>query len=101
MATSFQLLKLMWVISKQMITSDKTELYWVDQNHHSCFCNILWPSGSDGKESTHNVGNLGLIPGLGRSHEGGNGYPLHYSCLEQRSLVGYCPWGHKESDMTK
>ena len=31
--------------------------------------------------------------------------PLQYSCLEnpygQRSLVGYRPWGHKESDMTK
>lgn len=37
MATSFQLAKLMWVISKQMITNDKTELYWVDQNSHSSF----------------------------------------------------------------
>ena len=34
-----------------------------------------------------------------------NGYPLQYSCLEnhhgQRSLEGYSPWGHKESDMTE
>ena len=37
MATSFQLVKLMWVISKQMITNDKTELYWVEQNSHSSF----------------------------------------------------------------
>ena len=32
-------------------------------------------------------------------------YPLRYSCLEnphgQRSLAGYSPWGHKESDMTE
>ena len=35
----------------------------------------------------------------------GNGNPLQYSCLEkshgQRSLVGYSPWGRKESDMTE
>ena len=37
---------------------------------------------SDGKESAWNVGNLGLIPGSGRSPGEGNGYPLQYSCLE-------------------
>ena len=37
---------------------------------------------SDGKESVCNAGDLGLIPGLGRSPEEGNGYPLQYSCLE-------------------
>ena len=64
-----------------------------------------FPSGSDGKESTCNVGNLGSIPGLGRSPGEGNGNPLQYSCMEnphgQRSLVGYSPWGRKESDMTE
>ena len=40
-----------------------------------------FPGGSDGKESACNVGDLGLIPGLGRSGEG-SGYPLQYSCLE-------------------
>ena len=35
--------------------------------------------GSDGKESPWNVGDLGLIPGLGRSPGGGHGYPLKYS----------------------
>ena len=34
------------------------------------------------KESTRNAGDLGLIPGLGRSAEEGNRYPLHYSGLE-------------------
>ena len=42
---------------------------------------IGW-SSSAGKESGHNVGNLGLIPGLGRSPEEGKGYPLQYSGLE-------------------
>ena len=64
-----------------------------------------FPGGSDGKESACNVGDLGLIPGLGRSPGGGHGSPLHYSCLEnphgQRSLVGYSPWGRKESDTTE
>ena len=52
------------------------------------------------KESACNEGDLGSIPGLGRSPEGGHGNPLLYSCLEnphgQRRLVGYNPWGHKE-----
>ena len=39
-------------------------------------------SGSDGKESACNVGDLGLIPGLERSPGEGNGNPLQYSCLE-------------------
>ena len=38
--------------------------------------------GSDGKESICNVGDLGSIPGLGRSPEEGKGYPLQYSDLE-------------------
>ena len=41
-----------------------------------------FPGGSDGEESTHNVGDLGSIPGLGRSLGEGNGYPLQYFGLE-------------------
>ena len=41
-----------------------------------------FPGGSDGKVSACNVGDLGLIPGLGRSPRGGHGNPLQYSCLE-------------------
>ena len=44
-----------------------------------------FPGGSAGKESAYNVGdlgNLGLIPGLGRSSGEGNGYPFQYSGLE-------------------
>ena len=39
-------------------------------------------SGSDGKASARNAGDLGSIPGLGRSPGEGNGNPLQYSCLE-------------------
>jgi len=43
---------------------------------------IGFPGGSDGKESTCNMGDLGLIPGLGRYPVEGNSYPLQYSGLE-------------------
>ena len=65
-----------------------------------------WASlvGSAGKESVCNARDLGSIPGLGRSPGERNGNPLQYPCLRNphgwRSLVGYNPWGHKESDMT-
>ena len=52
-----------------------------------------FPGGSDSQESAYNVGDLGLIPELGRSSGGGHGNPLQYSCLEnphgQRSLATY------------
>ena len=61
--------------------------------------------GIDGKESACNAGDLGSILGSGRSPGEGNGNPLQHPCLEnlhgQRSLVGYSPWSHKESDMTE
>ena len=41
-----------------------------------------FPGGLAGKESACNVGNLGSIPGLGRSPGEGNSYPLQYSGLE-------------------
>ena len=48
---------------------------------------------------------MASIPGLGRSSERGHANPLEDSCLEkshgQRSLVGYSPWGCKESDITE
>ena len=61
--------------------------------------------GLDGKESASNVGDLGSIPALGRSPGEGNSNPLKYPCMEnfhgQRSLVGYSPWGRKESATTE
>ena len=41
-----------------------------------------FPGGSDGKASAYNLGDLGSMPGLGRSPGEGNGNPLQYSCLE-------------------
>ena len=43
---------------------------------------LFFPGSSAGKESTRNEGDLGSIPGLGRSPGEGNGYPLQYSGLE-------------------
>ena len=64
-----------------------------------------FPGGSDDKESTCNMGDLGSIPELGRSPRGRHGNPLQYFCLEnphgQRNLEGYSPWGCKELDMTE
>ena len=65
----------------------------------------VFPGGSDGKASAYNAGDLGSIPGLGRSHGGGNGNPLRYSCLEN-PMDGGAWWAtdhgvHKESDTTE
>ena len=58
----------------------------------------LLPGGSDRKESAcqlEDAGDMGWIPGSGRSPGEGNVNPLQYSCLEkshgQRSLAGYSP----------
>ena len=48
------------------------------------------------------IGDAGLIPGLEGCPGEGNGNPLQYSCLReshgQTSLVGFRPWGRKETD---
>ena len=62
---------------------------------------ILYP---DGKESASKARDLGSIPGSGRSLEKGMATPPVFLPGEshgQKSLVGYSPWGHKESDMTE
>ena len=51
-----------------------------------------FPGGSAGKESTCSAGDLGSIPGLGRSPGEGNCYSLQYSGLEN-SMDLYSPWG--------
>ena len=66
---------------------------------------------SGGKESAHNVGDLGLTPGFGfnpwvgkipwRKEWQPTPVSLPGESHEQRSLMGYSPWGHKESDMTQ
>ena len=62
---------------------------------------VLFPGGSAGKESTCNVGDLGLIPGLGRSPGKGKDYPLQYSGLENfmdRIVHGVTKSGTQLSD---
>ena len=43
---------------------------------------VGFPDFSDGKKVASNVGDPGLIPGLGKPPGGQNGYPFQYSCLE-------------------
>ena len=64
---------------------------------------IRIPSGSDCKESACSAGDLGSFPESGRSPK--ERMATHFSILAwefhgQRILVDYCPWSHKESDMT-
>ena len=54
-----------------------------------------FPGSSAGKESAYNVGDLGSIPGMGRSPGEGKGYPLEYSGLE--NSMDY-PRSHIELD---
>ena len=51
-------------------------------SNHSMLVIMGFPGGSEVKASASNVGDLGLIPGSGRSPGEGNGNPLQYSCLE-------------------
>ena len=53
--------------------------------------NTDFPGGSDGKASACNAGDLGLIPGSGRSPGEGNCNPRQYSCLEN-SMDGGAWW---------
>ena len=66
------------------------------EGHPQCPWPFLISDGSAGKNPPANAGDageVGSIPGLGRSPGGGNGNPLQYSSHGQRSLVGYSPWG--------
>ena len=82
-----------WWGTVHRVAKSWTGLRWLSSTctHARCFhitvINFLvhkmgFPGGSDSKASACNVGDLGLIPGLGRSHVEGNGNPFQYSCLE-------------------
>ena len=77
---------LKWILTFSLLLFEKI--------HFLCFYQCsLWfsrgfPGGSDGKESACNAGDLGSIPGSGRSPGEGNGYPLQYSCLENSMYRG-------------
>ena len=76
-----------WEFHEEAIVTRKHKFLWL-----SCRASLvapLWgfPYGSAGKESAHNVGDLDFVPGLGRSHGKGKGYPLEYSGLENSVTV--------------
>ena len=72
-------------------------------------CHKGFPGGSDGKASVYNAGDPVSIPGSERSPGEGNGNPLFFFFQavlpgkphRRRSLIGYSPWGRKESDTTE
>ena len=68
-------------------------------------CYRDFPGGSDGKASAYTVRDPGSIPGSGRFPGEGNGNPLQLflpgKSHGRRNLVGYSPWGRKESDTTE
>ena len=101
---------------KKSNTKDKEKFYDniainSSKRHNSLKCSCLltvkfqawinrgFPCGSAGKESACNGGDLGSIPGLGRSPGEGKGYLLQYPGLE--NSMDYSPWGLKESDTTE
>ena len=67
--------------------------------------NVGFPGGSDSKDSTCNVGDPGLIPGVGKIPWRRKWVPIPVllpgEFHGQRSLVGYSPWGCKEPDKTE
>ena len=54
----------------------------MEKNIKIYLCIAVVPCGSDSKESACNIGDLGMIPGSGRTPGEENGHPLQYSCLE-------------------
>ena len=76
--------EVMWMNLELVIQTD------ISQKEKNDYCALTHiyiesrglPGASDGKESACNAGDLGSIPGLGRSSGEGNGNPLRYSCLE-------------------
>ena len=76
-----------WQIDGETVETMADFVFWGskitadgDCSHEIKKCGF--PGGSEVKVSASNVGDQGLIPGLGRSPGEGNGNPLQYSCLE-------------------
>ena len=64
-----------------------------------------WLSGKESPCNAGDAGDMGSIPGSGRSPGVGNGHPLQYSCLgnpmDREAWWTIVHGGHKESDMTE
>ena len=95
----------MMMTKEMMHTLDKTGCAWVcvcvfpGSKNDDVYFWVGFPGGSVVKNPPANAGDVGSIPGLGRSPGERIGNPLQYSCLtnpmDKRSLVGYSPWGCK------
>ena len=98
-----------WHCLTPTILNEEISIYLNDfhfLSHFYIVCrNSPFPGDSAGKEFICNVEDLGSIPGLRRSPEGGHGNPLQYSYLEnphrQKSLADYSPWDRKELHTTE
>ena len=97
---------------KETRTKPSTKMWWVDVKWPLFWAQLFWISGSFVwiwwfiLSDLSNAGDLGSIPGLGRSPGEGQGNPLQYSCLEDSMdrgawRVTMWPWGHKEWDLTE
>ena len=88
-----QLYSLFYIPPKAL--ADEATASMVQDNLIDLVKNLGFPGGSDGKESVCNVGDLGLILGMGRSPGGGHGNPLQYflpgESHGQRSWASYSP----------
>ena len=84
-----------WQATAHGVTKSQTRL-----NDFTCKY-LGFAGGSDGKESACKAGDLGSVPGLGRSPGEGNGNPLQYSCLENPMDKGAWWAPRKELDMTE
>ena len=104
MGFSLWCLPLMWstgsvVVAHGLCCSEACGVF-LEQGSNLCPLNWQWilylsttpsfPLSSVGKESACNAGDLGSVPGLGRSPGEGNGNPLQYSCLENPMDRGAC-----------
>ena len=77
-----QILVPLWLKHKPLPSSEQPQLLCLSLGSAVTFPCTGFPGGSAGKEFARNAGDLGSIPGLGRSPGEGRGYPLQYSGLE-------------------
>ena len=98
-----------WIANTSMMFEWHTFVFFIVVNKNSNFrlCDnsqVDFSGGSGVKKLPANAGavrDVGSIPGVGRSPEGGHGNPLLYSCLENPMDWRATPEGSKESDKTE
>ena len=66
----------------------KSQQFMLNGQTTNTYRNLSSPGGSMVKNPAADAGNIGLIPGFGKSPGVGNGNPLHYSCLDNSTERG-------------